>query len=108
MESLLIMCCFLLSLVCLYLILNHLKNYLDKINKSNELNDLSEEKQLNEIILDPEEIKKLHEKIIKESNVTYPTESHNKFAFKIFKHFSGKNKGFSNLNFLLLNKFLII
>jgi serine/threonine-protein kinase RIO1 len=93
MESLLIMCCFLLSLICLFLILNHLKNYLDKIN-SDELNDLSEEKQLNEIILDPEEIKKLHEKIIKESNVIYPTESHNKFAFKIFKHFSGKNKGF--------------
>jgi cell division protein FtsQ len=48
MESLLIMCCFLLSLICLFLILNHLKNYLDKIN-SDELNDLSEEKQLNEI-----------------------------------------------------------
>ena len=93
MESLLIMCCFLLSLICLYLILNHLKKYLDKIN-SDELNDLSEEKQLNEIILDPEEIKKLHEELLKESNVTYPTESHNKFAFKIFKHFSEKNKGF--------------
>jgi hypothetical protein len=99
MESLLIMCCFLLSLICLYLILNHLKNYLDKIN-SDELNDLSEEKQLNEIILDPEEIKKLHEKIIKESNAIYPTESHNKFAFKIFKHFSGKNKGFFYLYFI--------
>jgi hypothetical protein len=100
MESLLIMCCFLLSLICLYLILNHLKNYLDKIN-SDELNDLSEEKQLNEIILDPEEIKKLHEKLLKESNVTYPTESHNKFSFKIFKHFLEKNKGFFNLNFIL-------
>ena len=45
------------------------------------------------------------EGVIEESVVTYPTESQNKFAFKIFKYFSEKKKGLVKFNiFKLLSK----
>jgi len=94
MESILIICNFLLGLICLCLILNlkKLNNYLNKM-ESNKLNDSTKEIHLDEIIVNQELIKKEHERVIEESVVTYPTESQNKFAFKIFKYFSEKNKG---------------
>ena len=105
MESILIMCSFLLCLICLCLILNQLNKYILKI-ESTKLNDSTSEKRLNEIIIDPI-IKENKLKInIEKSTLTYPTESQNKFAFKIFKYFSEKKKGLVKFNtFILLSKF---
>jgi hypothetical protein len=47
MESILIMCSFLLCLICLCLILNQLNKYILKI-ESTKLNDSTSEKRLNE------------------------------------------------------------
>ena len=102
MESILIMCSFLLCLICLCLILNQLNKYILKM-ESTKLNDSSSEKRLNEIIIDP--IIKENNKLIEKSALTYPTESQNKFAIKIFKYFSEKKKGLVKFNiFKLLSK----
>jgi len=97
MESILIICSFLLCLICLCLILNQLNKYILKI----ELNDSTSEKHIDEITIDPG-IKESNNVIIEKSTLIYPTESQNKFAFKIFKYFSEKKKGFL-LNLILLD-----
>ena len=90
------MCIFLLGLIFLCLITNLLLNHLK--NKTKKQDDPKIDKKIDIIVnetskIDPKAIERKHMKLVKELNIDNPTESQNKFAFKIFKYFSQKNKG---------------
>jgi hypothetical protein len=63
-----------------------------KIDQKKTIND--SEQQITNLTQSMQQFKGQNKKLIKETNLAYPTESQNKFAFKIFKYFSEKNKGF--------------
>ncbi len=64
-----------------------------KIDEQNKKTINDSEQQITNLTQSMLHLKRQNKKLIKESNLAYPTESQNKFAFKIFKYFSEKNKG---------------
>ena len=80
-----------------------------KIDEQNKKTINDSEQQITNLTQSMLHSKRQNKKLIKESNLAYPTESQNKFAFKIFKYFSEKKKGFlSNLILLDYIKYKII
>ena len=65
-----------------------------KTDEQNKKTINDSEQQITNLTQSMQQLKGQNKKLIKESNLAYPTESQNKFAFKIFKYFSEKNKGF--------------